>query len=103
MDEGTRNKIHILGKNPGEVLRGIIQKENLPSIYGGELEWKYEDEPSLDLEIKEALGVEEFPRGPLVFDGKLRLVGEGRGKEVLEEKEVKEEKELQEIKEDQEK
>jgi len=38
-DEGTRKKIHVLGKEPGSTLLSIIDKENLPKLYGGELEW----------------------------------------------------------------
>ena len=69
-DEGTRNKIFVLGKDPGPTLRNLIDPQDLPKPYGGELEWKYEDEPSLDAPVKEAIG--EMPRGPAVFlDGKV--------------------------------
>jgi hypothetical protein len=64
-DEGTRNKIHILGKSPGETLRNLITAEDLPKQYGGELEWEYGDEPSLDEETKKQIG--ELPLGPALF------------------------------------
>lgn len=69
-DEGTRNKIFVLGKDPGPTLRTLIDTQDLPKPYGGELDWKYEDEPSLDAPTKEAIG--EMPKGPAVFiDGKV--------------------------------
>ncbi|KAF7299346.1 Sec14 cytosolic factor [Mycena indigotica] len=71
-DPGTRNKIHILGKNPGEDLLKLIDAENLPKQYGGTLEWEYKSEPSLDQPTKDAVGAEELPKGPHVFeDGKV--------------------------------
>lgn len=65
-DEGTRNKIHVLGKEPVEALQSFIDPKNLPKPYGGELDWKFEDEPNLDDEAKEALGG-SMPRGPHLF------------------------------------
>ncbi|TFK39054.1 CRAL/TRIO domain-containing protein [Crucibulum laeve] len=64
-DEGTRNKIHVLGKDPGATLRDLIHVHDLPKSYGGELEWKFEDEPNLDDETKRVLG--GMPKGPAVF------------------------------------
>lgn len=65
-DEGTRNKIHILGKDPGPTLRNLIYAADLPRPYGGELEWNFEDEPNLDNDAKAALsGV--MPKGPVVY------------------------------------
>lgn len=64
-DEGTRNKIHVLGKDPGPTLRSLIDPKDLPKAYGGELEWEYGDEPSLDEAATEAIG--EVPRGPSFF------------------------------------
>ncbi|KAG5726883.1 Sec14 cytosolic factor [Termitomyces sp. T112] len=65
-DEGTRNKIHILGKEPGSALRDLIHVYDLPKPYGGELEWKFEDDPNLDDDAKAALsGV--MPKGPVVY------------------------------------
>jgi len=64
-DEGTRNKIHVLGKDPGPVLRNLINSKDLPKAYGGELEWKFEDNPSLDDEAKEV--ITEMPKGPYIF------------------------------------
>ncbi|KAF7365466.1 CRAL/TRIO domain-containing protein [Mycena venus] len=69
-DPGTRNKIHILGKNPAETLLKLIDAQDLPRQYGGTLEWEFADEPSLDDATKQAIG--EMPKGPTVFvDGKV--------------------------------
>ncbi|KAJ6511963.1 CRAL/TRIO domain-containing protein [Mycena vitilis] len=64
-DPGTRNKIHILGKNPSETLLTLIDAKDLPRQYGGTLEWEFFDEPNLDDAAKEVLG--EMPKGPTVF------------------------------------
>ncbi|KAI0785194.1 CRAL/TRIO domain-containing protein [Abortiporus biennis] len=67
-DEGTRNKIHVLGKDPGPTLRKLIHPEDLPKPYGGELHWKFEDEPALDKHAKDVIG--EMPKGPVIFQNK---------------------------------
>jgi hypothetical protein len=68
-DEGTRNKVFVLGKDPGSTLRNLIDAKDLPKPYGGELDWKYEDEPLLDDVAREVIS--ETPKGPAVFiDGK---------------------------------
>ncbi|KAK7056611.1 hypothetical protein VNI00_002328 [Paramarasmius palmivorus] len=64
-DEGTRRKIHVLGKDPGQVLQTMIAQEDLPIVYGGSLDWKFENEPSLDDAVKEAIG--SMPKGPALF------------------------------------
>ncbi|KAI9568342.1 CRAL/TRIO domain-containing protein [Boletus coccyginus] len=64
-DEGTRRKVHILGKHPGDVLRELINEEDLPECYGGKLKWVFEDEPCLDDGIQKAIG--EMPKGPVTF------------------------------------
>ncbi len=69
-DEGTRRKVHVLGKDSGPALRTFIDPQDLPKVYGGELEWKFEDEPAIDDAIRDAIG--EMPKGPVVFeDGKI--------------------------------
>lgn len=65
-DEGTRIKIHVLGREPLETLQSFIDPKNLPKPYGGELDWKFEDEPNLDDEAKDALGG-GMPHGPHLF------------------------------------
>ncbi|KAG6844398.1 hypothetical protein H0H87_007157 [Tephrocybe sp. NHM501043] len=65
-DEGTRNKIHVLGKDPGPTLRDLVHAHDLPKPYGGELEWKFENEPNLDNDANTALGG-NMPKGPVVF------------------------------------
>ncbi|KAF8968943.1 CRAL-TRIO domain-containing protein [Flammula alnicola] len=64
-DEGTRQKIHVLGKDPGSTLSELVHTRDLPVAYGGELEWKFEDEPHLDEDTKQIIG--EMPKGPVVF------------------------------------
>lgn len=43
----------------------LIDISDIPEPYGGELPWKFEDEPLLDDEIKGVVG--QMPRGPVVF------------------------------------
>ncbi|PSS37087.1 hypothetical protein PHLCEN_2v1126 [Hermanssonia centrifuga] len=75
-DEGTRNKVYVLGKDPGPTLRTLIDSRDLPKPYGGELDWKYEDEPFLDDAATEAIG--SMPKGPAVFiDGKVEQAPSG--------------------------
>jgi hypothetical protein len=75
-DANTRDKIHILGKptnangEAGEAIRSLIAPEELPKQYGGLLDWKFEDGPVLDAELKKALGMDELPKGPWTFDAK---------------------------------
>ncbi|KAJ6584648.1 CRAL/TRIO domain-containing protein [Mycena capillaripes] len=64
-DPGTRNKIHILGKNPTETLLTLIDAQDLPRKYGGTLEWEFFDEPNLDDAAKEVIG--QMPTGPTLF------------------------------------
>ena len=53
------------------MLRTLIDTPNLPRPYGGELDWKFEDEPSLDEDTKNAIG--SMPKGPVEFvDGEVR-------------------------------
>ncbi|KAL0066214.1 hypothetical protein AAF712_006839 [Marasmius tenuissimus] len=74
-DEGTRKKIHVLGLDPGSVLRELINPADLPKTYGGELEWKYEDDPNLDSETKKV--IECMPKGPYTFvNGKAQALSE---------------------------
>ena len=69
-DENTRNKIQVLGNDPEMNLRKLIDAKDLPKSYGGKLEWKFEDEPSLDDAAKAILG--EMPKGPFLFlEGKV--------------------------------
>ncbi|KAH9973921.1 CRAL/TRIO domain-containing protein [Russula compacta] len=71
-DEGTRNKIHILGADPGQALLGFIDADSLPQVYGGTLPFTFEDEPILDQPARKLLGSDKLPRGPIIFvDGKV--------------------------------
>ncbi len=65
-DEGTRNKIHVLGKEPGPTLLELVNVKDLPKVYGGLLDWQFEDEPSLDDAARELIG--EMPKGPVIFE-----------------------------------
>ena len=77
-DEGTQRKIHVLGHKPASALEEIIKMEDIPNVYGGQLPWKYEDEPVLDSEIKAVIG-ETLPPGPLKWkDDKVELYGGDR-------------------------
>ncbi|RXW22860.1 hypothetical protein EST38_g2987 [Candolleomyces aberdarensis] len=74
-DEGTRHKIHVLGKEPGSTLLNLVDAANLPKIYGGELDWTFtSDGPNLDDEIKAVLPGGEMPKGPAVFNLKTGTV-----------------------------
>jgi hypothetical protein len=64
-DEGTRSKIHILGKDSGPILRELVHSRDLPKVYGGELEWHFEDEPNLDEPTKDVIS--NVPKGPATF------------------------------------
>ncbi|CAA7265447.1 unnamed protein product [Cyclocybe aegerita] len=64
-DEGTRKKIHVLGRDPGSTLLELVHAHDLPVTYGGELEWTFESPPHLDEDIKKV--VPELPKGPAIF------------------------------------
>lgn len=71
-DPITVSKIFILA--PGEVkgtLEAFIEPRNIPRAYGGELEFKWGDDPVLDPTIRERAtwegGVEGFPKGALYW------------------------------------
>jgi hypothetical protein len=78
-DEVTRSKIRICGrgKEDEEALRRLVGPKNLPKVYGGEMEWKFEDEPALDEDAMKVLGG-VFPHGPCYWrDGKVVIPGDG--------------------------
>ena len=58
-------KIHVLSRDAGSTLSELIHSHDLPASYGGQLEWKFEDEPQLDDDAKQVLGT--MPKGPLLF------------------------------------
>jgi len=69
-DEGTRNKIHVLGTDHKPMMLKLIDAENLPKIYGGQLDFQFEDEPNLDEDAKKV--IDSVPKGPCLFlDGKV--------------------------------
>lgn len=60
----------MLGRDPGSTLRGLVHPGDLPKVYGGEMEWTYQDSPNLDADTRELIG--EMPHGPRIFvDGKV--------------------------------
>lgn len=75
-DQGTRDKIKVLG-NPTKdaktfgALTTLIAKENIPRVYGGELDWSANQPPNLDEParnwLKEVMGIEKI-RGPIFVD-----------------------------------
>jgi len=76
-DEGTTSKVRVLGRNPGPELRKLIDSENLPRGYGGELDFEFGDEPNLDQAAKDA--ITEVPKGPAIFkDGVVIKPHEGK-------------------------
>ncbi|KAN0118395.1 CRAL-TRIO domain containing protein [Russula decolorans] len=71
-DEGTRNKVHVLGANPGPALLELMDTDSLPQVYGGALPFTFEDEPILDDPARNLLGSNKIPPGPIIFvDGKV--------------------------------
>lgn len=63
--------MHIVNKEHLSSIHALIDPKDLPKIYGGELEWTFEDSPALDEEAKVAVGG-QWPRGPVWFkDGKV--------------------------------
>lgn len=56
-------------------MRSIIDPENLPKPYGGELDWKFEDEPNLDQAAQELIG--DMPKGPAIFKNGLVMKPDG--------------------------
>ncbi|KAI0290108.1 CRAL/TRIO domain-containing protein [Multifurca ochricompacta] len=71
-DEGTRNKVHVLGADPGPALLQLMDADSLPQVYGGALPFTFEDEPVVDIPARELLGSNKIPRGPVVFlEGKV--------------------------------
>ncbi|KAF8879486.1 CRAL-TRIO domain-containing protein [Infundibulicybe gibba] len=76
-DPHTRSKIHVLS-NDLSSLHELVHMPDLPKVYGGELEWTFEDEPSLDKDASEVLGG-VMPRGPVIFvDGRVAAPGAGQ-------------------------
>jgi hypothetical protein len=55
----------VLGSDHGPTLCELIDPANLPKRYGGELDWEFEHEPSLDEDVKRLIG--EMPQGPAAF------------------------------------
>ncbi|KAI0274283.1 CRAL-TRIO domain-containing protein [Russula aff. rugulosa BPL654] len=68
-DEGTRDKVHVLGADPGPALLELMDADSLPQVYGGVLPFTFEDEPILDDPARKLLGSTKIPRGPIVFVG----------------------------------
>ena len=60
--------MHVLDSNPGPTLLTMIDAENLPKIYGGQLDFEFADEPVLDAPAREALGQDSVPAGPVVYN-----------------------------------
>jgi len=68
-------------------LRSLIDVKDLPKPYGGELDWEFICDPSLDEEAKMAIG--EMPKGPALFvDGAVVRPGKVIVGSLLKTKEV---------------
>ncbi|RAH66311.1 CRAL-TRIO domain-containing protein [Aspergillus aculeatinus CBS 121060] len=88
-DPETRSKIFVLSPVESKsFLLSHIAASDLPKEYGGELEWKWQDQPNLDQstrrlvdEVYQKTGRGEvFSKGPLIFqDGCIQLVGSFHG------------------------
>lgn len=88
-DPETRSKIFVLSSAEAKAfLLSHIAASDLPIEYGGELEWKWQDQPNLDQSARHLVDEvyqktdrgEVFSKGPLVFqDGCIRLVGSLHG------------------------
>ncbi|KAH6911555.1 CRAL-TRIO domain-containing protein [Coprinopsis sp. MPI-PUGE-AT-0042] len=72
-DEATRHKIHVLSKDDmATTLLSLIEAQDLPKVYGGELEWSFSGQPVFDDETLQVLPSGKMPAGTVVFkDGKL--------------------------------
>lgn len=71
-DPITVSKIFILGPHEVKpVIESFIHPANFPTTYGGQLEWKWNDPPTLDPAIDEAVtwenGFTHFPIGPMYW------------------------------------
>lgn len=70
-DKATTGKIDVLAT--GEVTERLgeyIRKEDLPKMYGGDLEWEYGDQPAPDAEMQDLLGDkmrEGWVEGPMRY------------------------------------
>lgn len=83
-DEGSRQKMFVLGNigkdAQGQEMSKIIAPADLPRVYGGELDWTYEDEPALDEDLRQAIRRDTLPKGPIEWkDGHMIILGEPRG------------------------
>jgi CRAL/TRIO domain len=72
-DEATRHKIHVLSKDAmAPTLLALIDAQDLPKAYGGQLEWAFADQPAFDEETSQVLPGGKMPAGTVTFrDGKL--------------------------------
>jgi len=86
LDEKTCLKIHVLSQAQQAELLVEIDAENLPKLYGGQLDWEYHDAPNLDEPTKEAFkaiggncpgGPFEYAEGILVFGKDILAVRNG--------------------------
>ncbi|KAJ5635465.1 CRAL/TRIO domain-containing protein [Penicillium longicatenatum] len=84
-DLATRSKIFVLSASETKsFLLSNIAASDLPKEYGGELEWKWQDQPNLDESTRHLVDEvyhktergEVFSKGPLFFqNGCIQLVG----------------------------
>jgi hypothetical protein len=59
----------------------LIDDKDIPQSYGGQLPWKFEDDPDLDDTIRGVIG--EMPKGPAVFvDGASKSVSGRRHENI---------------------
>ena len=73
-DANTRAKISILSNDKEATYRrltDLIAPENIPTEYGGTLDWNFGDLPNFDAITRESYGLKEgkWPIGPIRMEG----------------------------------
>ncbi|PWN31428.1 CRAL/TRIO domain-containing protein [Meira miltonrushii] len=76
LDKGTRDKMFIVSSKDLQngALHYLVDPKHLPKVYGGKLEWVYEDEPNLCDEFVDLIGRKDMPKGPTEWvNGQLKV------------------------------
>jgi len=76
LDKNTRDKMFIVSSKDLQngYLHYLVDPKNLPKVYGGDLDWIYEDEPKLCKEFVDLIAREEMPKEPAEWaNGQLRI------------------------------
>lgn len=76
LDKGTRDKMFIVSSKDLQsgALHKLVDPRHLPKVYGGELDWMYEDEPKLCDEFVNLIDRKDMPKEPTEWvDGQLKV------------------------------